>query len=356
MGRLPIASSSDLRAWRVQSFAISLVICVIFAICGSESALAGQKPQHTGTKLEGFATIVTPDSITVFDKKNQIIEIHTDKDYTALVGIAAPVTVWYTTESGVNHLEDIEYPKQGGTFVPKSQILEGIKRIIILPRPEDVENTQGLISAISKYLTDNAGWFVAPPELAVEVASRVKGPLSSLDAIDPDTGQVDMQRYMQLQRSLMTAIAQQTRSDAVLEVRIVKVKASVRSGIASWDEMTEPVMSRKARTLTSWERLGNGWVYAATADMNLWSQTGTLLWKKRRGFAALGVQSGIELKYRERPLSEVYDDSGAMQRWLEETLGQIAPPIRRPAVETPQISPELRQQLEKAKQAGEEQK
>ena len=58
-----------------------------------------------------------------------------------------------------------------------------------------------------------------------------------------------MQRYMQLQRSLMTAIAQQTRSDAVLEVRIVKVKASVRSGIASWDEMTEPVMSRKARDL-----------------------------------------------------------------------------------------------------------
>ena len=78
-----------------------------------------QKPQHTGTKVEGFATVVTPDSITVFDKKNQMIEIHTDKDYTALVGIAAPVTVWYTTESGVNHLEDIMYPTRGEVRSPR---------------------------------------------------------------------------------------------------------------------------------------------------------------------------------------------------------------------------------------------
>ena len=119
----------------------------------------------------------------------------------------------------------------------------------------------------------------------------------------------------------MMTIADQTHSDAVLEVRIVKVKATVRSGIASWDDMTEPVCPGKPAASTPWEGLGKGWVYAATADMNLWSQTGKLLWKKRRGFAALGVQSGIELKYHERPLSEVYDDSGEMQRWLEESFG-----------------------------------
>jgi len=349
------ASSSDLQAWRVLSVNLYFVICVICAICGSGSIVAAQKPQHTGTKLEGFATIVTPDSITVYDKKNQIIEIHTDKDYTALVGIAAPVTVWYTTEGGVNHLEDIVYPVQGGTFVPRTQLLENIKRIIILPRPEDVENTQGLISAISMYLTDNAGWFVAPPELAAEIASRTKSPTSSLDAIDPNTGKVDMQKYLEPQRALMMAIAEETRSDAVLEVRIIKVKAKVRSGVATWDDMTEPVRSRKARALTAWEGLG-GWVYAATTNMNLWSQTGTLLWKKRRGFATLGVQTGIELKYRERPLTEVYDDSGTMQRWLEETLGEIAPPVKQPPVETPRISPEIQQPREKAKQTGEEQK
>jgi hypothetical protein len=61
--------------------------------------------------------------------------------------------------------------------------------------------------------------------------------------------------------------------------------------------------------------------------MNLWSQSGKLLWKKRRGFAVLAVQSGMAGKYRERPLKEVYDNSDAMQRWLIDTLSQLAPPV-----------------------------
>jgi hypothetical protein len=97
-------------------------------------------------------------------------------------------------------------------------------------------------------------------------------------------------------------------------------------------------------------------VYAATADMNLWSHTCKLLWKKGRGFAVLGVQSGMGSKYRERPLMEVYQGSDAMQRWLEGTLDQLAPPVKVTPVGPPQVSPELQKQLEKAKQAGEEQK
>jgi hypothetical protein len=90
--------------------------------------------------------------------------------------------------------------------------------------------------------------------------------------------------------------------------------------------------------------------------MSLYSQTGNLLWKKRRGFAVLGVQSGMGTKYRERPLAEVYTDTGAVQRWLQDTLGQLAPPTYATPEAAPQISPELQKQLEKAKQAGEEQK
>ncbi len=344
----PFAVCSPACALRVLS---AFLICVICAICGS----AAQKPQHTGIKLEGYTTIVTPNSITVFDEKNHDIEILTSKDYTSLVGIAVPVTVWYTTEGGVNHLEDIVYP-HGGSFVPRDVGWGNIKRIIILPRPEDVENSEGLMSAISKYLADNAGWFVAPPELAQEIASRVEDPTSSPDAIDPYTGEVDMQQYLESQRALMATIAKDTRSDAVLEVKVSKVKATVHGLVASWDDMTEHVGSRKSRVISPLEELGGkGWVYAATADMSLWSQTGRLLWKKRRGFAALGMQSGFGTKYRERPLTEVYQDSGAMQRWLEGTLGELAP-ARATAAGPPQLSPELQKQLEKAKQAGEEQK
>ncbi len=321
----------------IKAFRLLCSICVICVICGS--TIAEQKPQHTGTKVEGYATVVTTDSITVFDKKNQMVEIHTARDYSALVGIAAPVTVWFTTKDGENFIEDIIYPTKAAEFVPPDLIREHIKRIIILPRTQDVDGTEGLVKAISKYLADNAGWYVAPPELAAEIASRSKAPKSSLDAIDPDTGQVDMQAYLEPERALMTSIANETRSDAVLDVEITRVKATVRSGIASWDDITEPVASRKSRSLTPWEGMTKGWVYAATADMNLWSQSGKLLWKKRRGFAVLGVQSGVAGKYHERPLKEFYDDHDAMQRWLIDTLSQLAPPVHGVTPAPPEFSP-----------------
>ena len=153
----------------------------------------------------------------------------------------------------------------------------------------------------------------------------------------------------------MTSIADESHSDAVLEIKIVKVKANVHSGIASWDDMSESVASRTARTITPWEGLGKGWVYAATADMSLWSKDGKLLWKKRRGFATLAVQAGFGGKYRERPLKEIYGESDLMQRWLVDTLSALAPPVSGSVAEKP-LSPELQQQLDKAKQAGEEQK
>ena len=320
---IPRSFSVRFRIGRLLPFRLLLVICGICVICGW--TFAAQKVQHNGTKVEGYATVVTSDSITVFDKKNQLIEIHTGKDYSALVGIAAPVTVWYTIEGGVNLLEDIVYPTKAAEFVPPDLIRDQIRRIIILPRPEGVDDSPGLVKAISDYLAQNTRWYVAPSDLAVELASRNQGPKSSLDAIDPGNGQVDMQAYLEPQRALMTSIANETRSDAVLEISILKVKANVRSGVATWDDMTEPVASRKARSLTPWEGMTKGWVYAVTADMNLWSNSGKLLWKKRRGFAVLAVQSGLGGKYHERPLKDVYDDHDAMQRWLIDTLSQLAP-------------------------------
>lgn len=326
--RKPPPANELLRSWARNVFC-AVPVCVICVICGWGALFPSEKPHHNGTKLEGFATVVTPDSITVFDKKNHAIEILTDKDYTSLVGIAAPVTVWYTTGGGVNHLEDIVYPTKTATFVPADTTLNNIKRIIILPQVEDVDNASGLISAISAYLSDNAGLFVAPPQLAMEIASQNKVPSSPLDAVDPNTGEVDLQRYLEPQRSLAEKIAEETHTDAVLEVRVVKVKAKVHASIASWDDMTEPVASRKARTLSPLTMLGGkGWVYAATADMSLWNQTGKLLWKKRRGFAVLGMQTGMGARYRERPLTEVYEDNDTMQRWLGETLGQLTGPIK----------------------------
>ena len=235
--------------------------------------------------------------------------------------------------------------------IPPELLRAQIKRIAIWPRPEDVENTEGLMTAISRYLADKAGWFVSPPELAQEIANRAKAPTSSLDAIDPNTGDVDLQRYMQPQRSLVVTLAEETRSDAVLEVKVVKVKADVRGYVASWDRMTESVANTKSRSFAPFG--GKGWAYAATADMYLWSAAGKLLWKERRGFALLGVKSGVSSNFRERPLTDVYPNSGLMERWLDGTFSQLA--LGRPAGPLP-VSPEIQEQLEKARQAGKGQK
>ena len=323
-----IAASVSIRCGAVPG----LTVCLIGMLCvagGPGNPFAAEKAHHTGTKLEGYATVVKAKSITVFDKKGEEIEVHTDKDYSSLVGIAAPVTVWYTSEGGVNHLEDIVFPTRAATFVPADTILNGIKRIIILPQAEDVENSAGLVTAISAYLTEHVGIFVAPPELATEIANRNQDLFASLDPIDPATGDVDMERYLEAQADLVTQIANKSRSDGVLLVRMTKVKAKVRGSIASWDDMTEPVASRTARTLSPLTVLGGrGWVYAATADMSLWNKAGKMLWKKRRGFAVLGMQTAIGARYRERPLTEVYQDNETMQRWLTTTLGELAPIIK----------------------------
>ncbi len=332
------------------------IICVICAICGSGALPAAQKPQHTGIKLEGYATVVTPTSITVFAKKNQVIEILTRKDYTSLVAIAAPVTVWYTNEGGVNHLEDIVYPP-GGSFVPANLIGENIKRLIILPQPEGVENSPGLMNAISQYFADNAGWYVAPPELAREIANRHKASTSPLDAIDPNTGNVDMQRYLEAQRSLVTVIANETRSDAVLEVKLIKVKAKVHASIASWDDMTEPAASRKSRFLSPLTGLGGKWLGVRRHRRHEFVEPNRqAALEKTPGVCRAGraIRCG-------QKVSRASPDGGLRGQWRDATLaGADLGPVGASRQAKPRrvtaISPELQKQIDRANQAGEKQK
>ena len=227
----------------------------------------------------------------------------------------------------MNRLEDIIYPHQAAEIVPPDILRMNIKRIIILPRPDGVDDYQELVSAD----------FQVPrgQHRVVCGAARACGgdcqPRQRAGfithAIDPDTGKVDMQHYLEPQGALMAEITGEAHTDAVLEIEISKVKAEVRGGIASWDDRKEPVASTMARALTPIPGLAKGWVYAASVDMKLWDPTGKLLWRKRRGFATLGEESGLSGKYRERPLKEVYGNSAFMQQWLVDMLSQLAPPV-----------------------------
>lgn len=95
-------------------------------------------------------------------------------------------------------------------------------------------------------------------------------------------------------------------------------------------------------------------MWATTVDLRLWSQSGSMIWQNRRGFAVLAVQAGSKL--RGRPLSAVYDDAARMQKWLQETFAQLISPGTAPTGEPAPLSPELQKQINKIKQAGEEQK
>jgi hypothetical protein len=306
-------------------------VAILLALAPSER-LTAKGEKHAGVKLECFAITIQPDSITVLNKKGQELTILSSRDYTSLINRGAPLTLWYTNQGGVLHLEDIDLPKES-VFLPGEDIRTGLRSIIILPTSEDVEDCQGLFGAIGKYLQDNAGWTVTPAERAEEIEKGMKSPATTLDAIAPQTGQVDIDRLMETRGNLAAEVAAEAHVDAMLEIKVEKVKAHVDRDEAKWDDMTEVIASKKTRALAAvtgvggLEALGGkSWVYAATVDLNLWSRTGKLLWNKRRGFAALGYQVGVGIQYRPRPLTEVYADHEAMQRWLATTLGKLAPP------------------------------
>lgn len=201
--------------------------------------------------LEGYVSVIEADSITVLDQRNQVVLIRTGKDLTGQIPVAAPVRIWYTTEGGVNHLQDIIIINEVKS-IPTSPIVGSIKRIIILPQAEGVEDTDGLFSAISTYLTNNTGWFVGPSDLAREVAAGIRESSPSLDALDPSSGDFTPEDYIEAQGALAVAVANRTHSDAVLVVRIVKVRANMKSFMATWDDMKESVEPHKSFLGSPW--------------------------------------------------------------------------------------------------------
>lgn len=135
-----------------------------------------------------------------------------------------------------------------------------------------------------------------------------------------------MERYLQAQRSLIGKVAAETRVDAVLEVSVERVQARFTEQVAHWDGVSETSATKGVRTLTLLSRLpSQGGTPAATVVMKLWSPRGKLLWSNRRGFAILAIQTGVGNRFRDRPLSEVYDNEAGVQAWLALALGALAP-------------------------------
>jgi hypothetical protein len=263
-------------------------------------------------QIKGKAITVDSTFVTIQDSSGRIVTVVCKDDFTLKVAAGSEVTAWYTPKEGFNYLDWLEYPLEN-FFVPAEQIRRHIKKIVILPN-YGVPDSNGLVDRIAEYVGSNLGWYVAPAMLAEEVRKRSRQTTSTLNAIDPASGDFDMKVYLDSQRRLI----------ARLEVTVEQVQAKFWKQIAVWDGIMEPVAGKATRLAGQLMPISiNGKVPAATVEMKLWDSNGKLLWSNRRGFAVLYVCTGVGNNFRERPLSEVYQNEAGVSDWLAAALGTL---------------------------------
>lgn len=295
------------------------------AVFGAAETKGGK---HEARQVKGLVVAVEPSRITLQSSGGETVTLTTFEDYTDRVGVGAQVTAWYyPQDNGDKVLKTLDYPPES-LLVPVGEIERRVHRVILLPSSE-IPDADGLYDSMREYLRGSLGWYVAPQYLAEEIRKQSGRSGSMLDAMDPATGRFDMASYLKKSESVISKVASESRSDAVLDVRVIEVQAAVSRMMASWDGVEQPVAGSGMRTLAKLSAFSHkGEVPAATVELKLWDAKGKLLWRNRRGLALLEVMAGKEL--RQRPLSEFLADPRAVQEWLAaafKSLGPSAPSL-----------------------------
>lgn len=289
----------------------------------SSELRAGEKSRKT-LKINGVLTQVEPTRLSIRDGKGNEVTVQPKEDFTQKVAVGSQVTAWYYPAEPVNELQWLIYPLESA-FVSPAHFLGQIKKIILLPN-SSAGDADGLYDAVEGFLQDRMGWFFAHRMLAEEIQRRSQKAESTLDAIDPATGNVDLSRYASEHSSLIQEIVDATRADAVLEADIELLQVNFRSQVAIWDGQSQLVSTKASRTLTLFAGIPiDGHVPAATAVFRLWDAQGRLLWTHRRGFCVLALQQGIGGKFRDRPISVAVQDKERVEKWLNQVFGSWLP-------------------------------
>jgi hypothetical protein len=298
------------------------ILCAALLAVPTGVSRADQK-QPKPLKIVGIATEITPSTLTVHGQTGEIT-IQTHEDFTEKLAPGSEVTAWYYQQDGGEILQWLEYPLES-FFIPRNEFPPALKKVIILPN-STVQDAGGLLDAIANFMETRLGYYVAPRMLAEEIRNRALKAHSTMDAIDPATGAVDISTYTQAQRNLIQHLASETRVDAVFQADVELVQAEFRSLVASWDGVHEPVAGTGKRTLGFFAPiLNDGHVPAATVVLKLWDPNGRLLWCHRRGFAVLARMTGVGGKFRDRPIAEVLQNSDGVREWLEALFAAFLP-------------------------------
>jgi hypothetical protein len=291
-------------------------------LAASPGAARGDEKKPKSLKMVGIATEVTSTTVTVHGEKDEVT-VQTREDFTEKVAPGSEVTAWYHRQEGGDILDWLEYPLES-FFIPRNEFPPSLKKVIILPS-STVQDADGLLDAIANFMETRLGYYVAPRMLAEEIRNRTLRAHSTMDAIDPATGEVDISAYTQAQRNLIQKLASETRVDAVLQADVELVQVNFHAHIAVWDGVREPVAGKGTRTLGFFAPvIHDGHVPAATVVLKLWDPNGKLLWRRRRGFAVLAWMTGVG-KFRDRPISEVLQNTAGVQEWLEALFAAFLP-------------------------------
>jgi hypothetical protein len=301
------------------------VLAAMILVFSSGLCRAKDKKGSANTvKVEGLLTEVQPAKITIQSGQGNPSALATSKDYSSELAAGLRVTVWYTPGQDSNLVQSVESPLDN-FFTPPSGIEESIHKVIILPK-SNVAGADGFLDAMEQYLKSHLNWYVPPRALAEEVKTIVER-RSSLDAIDPNTGDVDMSKFVTGEGDLIKRIASETRVDGVLEVNIIQVPVEMDTGRGSvkWDGVEETLGSKMSRTLGKLSFAHtSAQVPATTAYLKLWDAQGNLLWMAHRGLFLLADESGgFGAKIEERSLAGALMDSAAVEQRLELLFGSL---------------------------------
>src|SRR2546427_1601259 len=178
------------------------LVAVPLALGVPDSGAAGETRPNS-TRVIGLVTAVEPAEVAILGGDGSEVTVRTEEDFTQKVAVGSKVTAWDSVRDGANVLDWMEYPREN-FFVPADQIRAQIRKVVILPNSE-VPDADGLFDAMSDYLDSTFDWYVAPRVLAEQIRDRALKPRataatdsgfprSTLEAINPSTGEFDISR------------------------------------------------------------------------------------------------------------------------------------------------------------------
>jgi hypothetical protein len=284
----------------------------------THSSLAAESNTKS-QKLRGVVTGVTPASLTVNDGKGREVTIQTAEDYSDRILLGTQVTAWHHQQGEMQELDRVEYPLElspanPGEFVPK------IKKVILLPSSNAGDAT-AFYAEVERLLESRFNWVIAHRMLAEEIRRRDSKAQDAKPATVTREAGTTPAPPEPAAPELIQKIAEEVRADAVLELRVEYLLLQVKSHTAEWDGQRETFGSTGSRIAAAMTlRPVRGQVPAATVVLKLFDRQGQLLWSSRRGFRVLALQVSAGGDFRDRPLSEAFDDAPFVADWLNQAF------------------------------------